>query len=115
MTGNSRNVERMDSFLVIARFHTEAPVSAPVSDYVQAWLRASRIWSRIWRSNSIEEEQLEFYAEFSSEPRVETEASGLAVVLDGRPEATRWKDFGVLMVDDISKAFPEVRFVGFES
>jgi hypothetical protein len=106
------------SFVVSALFISSEPeICALVGDYVAAWTRANKTWVRVWRSNRIEEECLEFCSEFSGEPRVECNPDGRSfqVVLEGRSSATRWKDWAVLMVDDISKVFPEVEFVRFDS
>jgi hypothetical protein len=88
-----------------------------VREYLSAWARANRTWTRIWRSDSIREELLEFSSEFSSEPSVEagTKDDQFCVVLQGRPSATRWKDWAVYLVDDLVKVFPEIKFERFES
>jgi hypothetical protein len=105
------------SFAVIAEFTTsDTTIISLVNDFVKAWIRVNHSWIRIWRSDSIEEEYLDFYREFSSDPRVEVESEGaFCVVFEGRPSATRWKDFAVYMVKDISTVFPEVKFVKFAS
>ena len=106
------------SFVVLARFSTaDHAILALVRDYIKAWMRANSTWTRIWRSDAIEEERLDFYSEFVSEPRVEDESGGssFSVVLEGRPSATRWKDWAVFIVSDISRVFPEVKFERFES
>src|SRR5262249_10238829 len=106
------------SFLVLARFTTSGVGSiALIAEYLQAWARANRVWYRIWRSDHIEEERLEFSAEFLSEPRIEMGAdeSSFSIVLEGRPTATRWKDWAVLLVDDVQRLFPEAKFKRFES
>jgi hypothetical protein len=106
------------SFVVFVRFSTsDDAISSLVVDYLKAWVRANKTWIRIWRSDSIEEERLEFDSEFLSLPRVETDPEGgfLRVVLEGRPSATRWKDWAAFMVGDLSKTFPELQFIGFDS
>jgi hypothetical protein len=106
------------SFTVFARFSTsDHAILALVRDYVKAWIRANSTWTRIWRSDVIREERLDFYSEFLSEPRVEEGPgeSSFSVVLEGRPSATRWKDWAVFLVGDISTVFPEVQFERFES
>jgi hypothetical protein len=106
------------SFVVVARFTvSDRTVLALVRDYVKAWVRAHGTWIRLWRSNSIEEERLQFDSEFQGEPRVEAapDGSSFFLLLEGRPSATRWKDWVVLMANDISNVFPEVKFEGFES
>jgi hypothetical protein len=121
MTTEASFPQRRDdgSFTVWAWFASpeEENVVALVRDYVKAWVRANRTWVRIWRSNSIEEERLEFGSEFSTEPRVEEDAQRrrFAVVLEGIPSADRWRDWAAFMIDDLLRVFPEVRFEGFKS
>jgi len=108
------------SFTLVARFaasETDMSVVDLVRDYVSAWTRANRAWVRIWRSDVIQEERLEFLAEFSSDPRVEVGDDGhrLSIVLEGRPSAGRWKDWAVFLVDELSRVFPEIKFERFES
>ena len=106
------------SFVVFARFSTsDSAIVALVRDYVKAWVRANSTWARIWRSDVIREERLDFYSEFLSEPRFEDGPgeSAFSVVLDGRPDASRWKDWAVFLVGDIERMFPEVKFERFES
>jgi hypothetical protein len=83
-----------------------------VRDYVKAWVKANSIWTRIWRSNVIREERLDFYSEFSSEPRVDNGPgeSSFSVVFEGRPTARLWKDWLVFFVGEVVKVFPEIRF-----
>ena len=108
------------TFTVFVRFSSSDPettIGGLVSDYVAAWTRANRIWIRIWRSDVIQEEHLEFSAEFSCDPRVEVGEDGhhFSIVLEGKSGANRWKDWAVLMVDDVSRVFPEAKFERFES
>jgi hypothetical protein len=106
------------SFMVFARFSTSDPaIVTLVRDYLKVWLRANSTWIRIWRSNEIREERLDFHSEFLSEPRLEDGPlkSAFSVVLEGRPDASRWKDWAVFLVGDIEKIFPEVKFDRFES
>jgi hypothetical protein len=106
------------SFVIVARFTTSnLETIALVTDYLKAWTRANRIWYRIWRSDRIEEERLEFSSEFFSEPRIESGAdvASFSIILEGRPTAARWKDWVVLLVDDVQRLFPEVKFDRFES
>jgi len=106
------------SFTVSALFSmSDENVLAPLREYLKAWMRANKTWRRVWRSDSIFEEQLEFSSEFSAEPRVETGTEKLrfAIVLDGKPSATRWKDWLVLLTDDLCKVFPEIKFDRFKS
>ena len=107
-----------NSFVVFARFSAPDPaISALVRDYLKAWIDVNGTWARIWRSNVITVERLEFHSEFSSEPRVEEGADGYAfsIVWEGKPAATRWKDWVVFLVDDVSKVFPEVKFEAFDT
>jgi len=106
------------SFIVFARFSTlDLAIVELVQDFLKAWMRANNPWIRVWRSDTIWEERLDFDSEFLSEPRVDCEPGGLhfSVVLEGRPSSTRWKDWAVLMVGDISTVFPEVKFERFDS
>jgi len=107
------------SFTVLARFSVSDDAIIPLLyDYVQSWIRANSTWIRIWRSNRITEERWDFYSEFLSEPRVrvDPESRSFSIVLEGRPSATtRWKDWAVYLVDDISRMFPEAKFERFES
>lgn len=106
------------SFVVYARFRTSNhAILALVRDYLKAWTKANSTWTRVWRSDVIKEERLEFYSEFLLEPRVEAGPgeSSFSVVLEGRPCATRWKDWTVFLVGDISRVFPEVKFERFDS
>jgi hypothetical protein len=103
---------------VFARFSIADRAILPlVREYVSAWTRANRTWTRIWRSNVITVEQMDFNSEFLSEPRLKVEPgdTSFSVVLEGRSSATRWKDWAVFLVDDISKVFPEVSFDRFKS
>jgi hypothetical protein len=107
-----------NSFVVSAWFSISHPEVIPlVRDYVKAWVRANSTWTRIWRSNKIREERLEFHSEFLSEPRLESglEASAFSIVFETRPDASRWKDWVIFLVDDIRKVFPESKFDRFES
>jgi hypothetical protein len=106
------------SFVLFARFSTSDPeVIALVRDYVKMWVKANSSWTRIWRSNVIREERLDFYSEFSAEPRVENGPgeSSFSVVFEGRPTARMWKDWLVFFVGEMVKMFPEIRFERFES
>ena len=74
-------------------------------------------WNRIWRSSTIWVERLDFYSEFLAEPRVQAEsgaATSFSVVFEGKPSATRWKDWTVFIVNDISTVFPEIKFERFD-
>jgi hypothetical protein len=105
------------SFTVFAQFTTSDPaVPNLVQDYVKVWTRVNSNWTRIWRSNVIREESLDFYSEFQAEPRVEhgIGETSFSVVLEGRPTATRWKDWAVFLIDDILRVFHEVKFEQFE-
>ena len=106
------------SFVVLASFIISEPeITVLVRDYVKAWMRANRTWTRIWRSNVIVEERLDFDSEFLMEPELKHThgADTFSIVFAGRPTATRWKDWLVFLVDDLTKLFPEVKFEGFES
>ena len=106
------------AFSVYARFTISDPSILPlVQDYVKVWLRANCTWTRIWRSNVIEEERLDFYSDFISEPRFENDGDGVSfsVVLEGRPSARCWKDWVVHLVHDITTVFQEVKFERFDS
>jgi hypothetical protein len=95
------------SFTVGARFATRNPaITGLVHDYVAAWMRANRTWVRIWRSNTITEERWDFDSEFLTDPRVEAAPDGktFSIVFEGRPSATRWKDWVVYLAHDISTA-----------
>lgn len=112
----SRNDDR--PLIVFAKFNTtNHTILSQVGDYVKAWTRANSTWTRIWRSDVITEERLDFYSEFLSEPRIEDadKETTFSVVLQVRPRATRWKDWAVFLVNDISKVFPEVKFDRFET
>ena len=108
------------SFTVLAKFAASGPDALPVDllrDYVAAWTRAHRSWVRIWRSDVIDEEPMVLAAEFSCDPRVEVGYRGhaLAIVFEGNPSAQRWKDWVVMLVDDVVRMFFELKFEGFES
>jgi hypothetical protein len=112
----SRNDDQ--PLIVYARFYTNNPaILHLVRDYVTAWTKANATWTRIWRSNVITEERLNFYSQFLSEPRIEDEdeKSFFSIVLEVQPRATRWKDWAVFLVNDISKVFREVKFDKFET
>ena len=102
---------------VVVNFSTgNDSIVSLVSDYLKAWTRVNKVWTRIWRSNVVWEEQMEFDADFSSDPRViRGKAPGLfSIVLDVRPHSNRWKDWMVRLVDEISRVFHEIKFDGFE-
>ena len=105
------------SFVVVARFHfTDHSVLPLVRDYLKAWISANRTWTRIWRSDVIRVEKMDYDVEFLSDPRLE-ELSGeslFSVFLEARSSATRWKDWGVFLVHDISTVFPDIDFERFE-
>ena len=104
------------TFMVVAQFTiSDRAIVSMVNDYLKAWVRANGTWIRIWRSDSIVEERLDFYADFLDEPQAEIEGSSLRVVLKGQPPSTRWKDWAVYMVNDVSNVFPELKFEGFTS
>jgi hypothetical protein len=106
------------SFAVAAIFSlTDSAVVSLVRAYTGAWVRANERWSRIWRSNTIEVEELDFDSEFLAIPRIEQLAgeSTFAVVFECRLSSTRWKDWMMHMVDDLSRVFPEAKFERFES
>ena len=105
-------------FSLSARFTISDPSILPlVQDYLKEWLKANCTWTRIWRSNVIEEERLDFYSDFISDPRVENGDDGISfsVVFEGKPSAKRWKDWAVRLVHDITTIFQEVKFERFDS
>lgn len=106
------------SFSLLIRFSTsDETIRGLVLAYLQAWVRANQTWVRIWRSDSIEEERLEFGLEFSENLSVEADArlKTLTVVLEGKATARRWKDWAAFLVNDLSTVFPELRFEGLDS
>jgi hypothetical protein len=112
----SRNNDQ--PFVVFARFTTtNRRVLALIRDYIKAWIKANAIWTRIWRSDVITEERMDFYSEFLSEPRIEEadDQASFSIILDVRPHATRWKDWAVFLVNDLSKVFHEIKFDRFET
>ena len=106
------------TFVIFARFSmSNNGILGLVRDYVKAWVRANATWVRIWRSNVIKEERLDFFKDFVSAPTVEDGPgqNSFSILLKGRADATRWKDWAVLLVDDISTVFPEIKFEKFDS
>ena len=90
---------------------------ALVRDYLSAWIAANRTWTRIWRSDVIEVEQLVFERDFQQDPTLERSEDGsvLSVVLRGRAEALRWKDWAVRLVEELVSVFRELKFERFDS
>ena len=118
MTVNFPTRREDQSFSIAARFSLSDTAVLPlVKACVLAWVRANQTWYRIWRSNVVEVEELEFQAEFLSEPRLEQLAGAgcFTLVFDCKPSSTRWKDWIVRLIDDLCKCFPEARFEQFES
>ena len=118
MTGANFPRKRTDgSFPLAAWFSTSDERVIPlVSDYLSAWVIANQTWTRIWRADSIHQERLQFADDFSASPCLRSGAGGrFAILLEGRPGSTRWKDWAVFMVDDLSKVFAEIKFERFES